>query len=256
MTTSTVKRALLAVGLLASVAGTAPAQERGTGPTSLLVTYAAPAAKRAAFRTYLERQGLQQLDRWRNEGVFKDYKVLFSAFSGSETWDAMVVLDFARYADIARWKEIDRRSPGGLTEEGLTLASPTSAYLADDVWRNQAPDRTPAKAVYLVIPYQYSGVGEYKAYAQAYVIPQYEAWIKARALSAYTVYLSHHTAGKPWDALAVLEYRDIEGFAQRELVKNKARAELASNPEWKKASENKEGKRTEEAVTIADPIRR
>lgn len=248
---------LLPLAMVAvTAAGRAEAQEKGTGPTSLVITYTSTAQHRAAFRDYLEREALPQFDRWKSEGVFKEYQLLFSWFSGSNTWDAMVVLDFARYADIARWKAVDRKSPGGLSPAGLVLASPSSAYLADPVWHKEAADRNPDKAVYFVVPYQYSSVGEYKAYAQAYVLPQFDGWIKDGALAGYTVYLSHHTASKPWDALIVQEYRDIDGIARRELVKNKVRAELSSNPEWKKASDGKEGRRTEEEITIADAIRR
>ncbi|HEY3383486.1 MAG TPA: hypothetical protein VGK32_17095 [Vicinamibacterales bacterium] len=252
----TILKRVALVSCALSLAPLAVAQERGTGAASVLVTYSSPAAKRPAFLQYLEREGLPQFDRWKADGIFKDYRVFVSSFSGSNTWDAMLVLDFAHYADMARWKEIDRNAPGGLSATGLALASPTGTYLADDIWHKEAPDRTPAKAVYFVIPYQYSSVGEYKAYAEAYVLPQYDGWMKERVLSAYTVYLSHHPAGKPWDALAVLEYRDIEGLAQRELVKNKVRAALANNPEWMKASQNKEGKRTEEEITIADLVRK
>ena len=47
--------------------------------------------------------------------------------------------------------------------------------------------------------------------------------------------MNQNPAGAPWSSFIVLEYKDLQALAAREVIKDKARAELAvSNAEWKK----------------------
>jgi hypothetical protein len=61
--------------------------------------------------------------------------------------------------------------------------------------------------------------------------------------------VNQNPAGAPWSSFIVLEYKDLSSLASREIIKNKARAELAvSNPVWKKWSDDKTAVRKEKAA--------
>lgn len=246
-----------ACGLLLAAA-TSPAQEKGEGPATLFLTYKCEPAKRAAFRAYLTGPGFGQFEKWKKEGVFKDYLLLFSSYVNRSEFDLLVRLDFARYVDTDRWKAVEQTLPGGLSSEALGLCAPATAYLADLTWEGgPSPTRILGKPVYLYIPYHFEkGVGkpEYKKYFETYVKPQNDGWLAENALSWWGVYLNQHNTGMPWDALFLYEYRDSVGLARRDNVKNAVRARLRSNPEWKAVSDSKHSYRIEDQVIVADPI--
>ena len=259
--TTTTRRATLPV-VLGSVlaviclgAGVpAAAQEQGEGPTSLIITYKCSPQTRMAFRQHMEGPGVAQLEKWKSEGVFADYLALFSSYVNESTWDAMLVLSFARYADTERWREIERRMPGGLSEEALALASPVTAYLADLTWEKAANGPMATDPVYFVIPYDYEDRGSYKRYVDAYVTPQLEGWIREGVVTSYQVYLNQHQTGDPWDSLFVLEYRDLAAFAKRDVLKSKVRGSLREDPAWTTISDNKQLFRSEGQTVIAEAI--
>ena len=105
-----------------------------------------------------------------------------------------------------------------------------------------------------MIPYDVASIEEYKPYVAGYVIPQMKGWIQEGVLSSYNLYLNRYYAGTPWDALLVLEYKDLESFGQRESVVAKVRAALSSDPKWKALSENKKNIRTEKESALADEL--
>ena len=63
--------------------------------------------------------GIQRFDRWKQEGILKDFRFLFNWYVDVDTWDAMAVLTFPDYAAVARWKDIEKTSPGGLARDAL-----------------------------------------------------------------------------------------------------------------------------------------
>lgn len=247
------KAATLCLSLAASTA--ALAQEKGEGPATLVLSYRAKPEHRAAFREHMEGAGIAQFEKWKKDKVFADYQVLFSSYVNEATWDMLAVLSFDRYVDQARWKEIERKMPGGLTPQALAWAAPVTTYVADLTWSGKAPTRDSARAAYLVIPYAYSARAEYKPYAEGYVIPQMKGWLAEGVLSSYSIYLNQNEAGEPWDAMFILEYRDIQGLALRRMTTNKVRAALAvSDAEWKRLSDTKQDVRKEGQVVFADAI--
>jgi len=251
--------AVLGAVVIALVLAPAPAsaQEKGDGPSTLFVTYRCDPARRAAFRAHMAGPGVAQLEKWKAEGRFEDYLVLFSSYVNRRELDMLVRIDFGRYADTEKWKAIERTHPGGLLPEGIALCAPETAYLADLAGRGASPDRNPAQATYLYIPYHFEkGIGkpEYRKYFDVYVKPQNEGWIAARVLAGWSVYLNQHAAGHPWDALILYEYAGTAGLAQRDAVKSGVRARLRNDPEWKAVSDSKEGVRTEDQVILMDPI--
>src|SRR6185437_760893 len=198
------------------------------------------------------------LGRLEREGVLSGYQILFNPFVQPRTWDAMVVLGFEHFADTRRWLDIERTSPGGLSREGLRLATPVSEYSADLVWENGKAAQDPAEGhVFYVIPYTYLGsVAQYKSYVDGYVIPQLEGWLKADVLSRYRIYLNRYPVGdpEPWDALFVYEYSSLEAFGRRDETIGAVRSTLRADPAWQKLSESKSNLRTEAENTIAEPL--
>jgi len=75
-------------------------------------------------------------------------------------------------------------------------------------------------------------------------------------LRSYSLYLNRYYAGKPWESLLVLEYKDMDSFGQRENVVTKVRAALSADPKWKAFSENKKNIRTEKEPVLAEELKR
>src|ERR1700685_2618292 len=75
------------------------------GPTELLITYRCPPPRRAAFRQYMSEAGIQRFEHWKQDGVLSDYRFLVNWYVDVDAWDAMAVLSFPTYAQVARWKE-------------------------------------------------------------------------------------------------------------------------------------------------------
>src|SRR5687767_11109642 len=217
-------------------------QEKGEGPATLFLSYKCEPEKRATFGAHMAGPGVANFEKWKNEGAYQDYLVLFSSYVNRRELDMLVRLDFDRYVDTEKWKAVERTSPGGLSPEGLALCSPDYAYLADKTWDGISPTRNLAKTVYLYIPYHFEkGVGkpEYKKYFETYVKPQNDGWLAENALSAWGVYLNQHNTGAPWDALFLYEYADATGLARRDNVKTSVRAKLRNDPAWKAVSDSK-----------------
>jgi hypothetical protein len=255
------KVAQISLGLLVAVAAIslliAPGAVLGQegGPRQLLITYRSQAADRPAFRAYLQGDESVMLDKLKSEGVLKSYQILFNPFVTTGTWDAMVVLNFSSYGATERWKEIERKSPGGLSATGLKLAKPIQTYSADLAWEGSADAPGPeGKRVFYVIPYSYNSLDQYKAYVDGYVIPQVQGWIKEGVLSRYALYLNRYSVGDPWDALFIYEYRDLDSFGKREETVAKVREPLRANAAWKHLNDIKNTVRSESENTIAESI--
>ena len=232
------------------------AQDKGEGPATLVLSYKSAPSNRTAFHAYMESAGVTRFEAWKKQGVFAGYQVLFSSYVNDSTWDALLVLSFDKYVDQARWKEIERKEPGGLDAAGLALASPKNAYVADLTWSGAAEKRGETKPVYFVIPYTYLvGRADYKTYVDGYVIPQMKGWVSEGVVSSYRIFLNQNETGDPWDALFILEYRDLRALALRRATITKVRAVLANNPVWKKLSDDKHEVRKEGEIIIADEVR-
>src|SRR5258707_12879182 len=67
----------------------------------------------------MEGAGVRQLEQWKKDGVFRDYQIQATSFAGEQVghFDVAVLLDFAAFAGAARWKQGDRRLPGGVSAE-------------------------------------------------------------------------------------------------------------------------------------------
>ena len=224
------------------------------GPHHLLITYRSEARDRPAFRHYLTGEGRQPFDKLVKEGALTDYEILFNTVC-TDTWDAMVVLHFKRYTDTARWTDIERRSPSGLSPKGLRLAKPITTVSADLTWQDSVPGADTKGAVYYVIPYTYlTTYAEYKNYVDGYVVPQVQGWMKEGVLSGYRIYMNRFSVGMRWDSLFVYQYKDLATFGRRDATLAKVRESLKDNAEWQRLSAIKAKLRTESENTIAEQI--
>jgi hypothetical protein len=242
--------------LLLLVSNLAASQQ--SGPTTLIITYRCVPASRAAFRESIVQTDVPKFERWRRAGTLENYRLFFNWYVDENTWDVMAVLSFRQYADVARWREIERTSPGGLSRESLKLGAPTMTYSVDLTWHRTAPNdqSDSGKSVFLIIPYDVVNLEEYKPYVSGYVLPQIDGWMTEGVLRSYSLYLNRYYAGKPWESLLVLEYKDMDSFGQRENVVAKVRAALSADPKWKALSENKKNVRTEKELVLAEELRR
>jgi hypothetical protein len=225
------------------------------GPKTLVIQYRAEPRNRAAFRQYLLREQTAMLRKLRAEHSLADFRILFTWYRQPALWDAMVELRFDNMEKVAAWNRLERTQPGGLSRAGLALAQPVLTSSADLAWSGAKPEDTDTDtAVYYIIPYEYRNTEEYVKYAQAYMIPQYEGWLKDGALSGYEVLLNRYTVGDPWDVLVVLRYRDINAYGRRQQVLDKVRATLKDNVEWQAYHKRKSDIRSETENSIADLI--
>lgn len=253
-----VKRSMsIAAAIIAVAASPAKAGLEGhaEGPKSLLITYRAEASHRPAFRHFLAHHELARLAAWKRRGAIANYQILFNPVVTDNTWDAMLVLNFARFEDTAKWLAIERTSPGGLSPVGLSLGKPVSSYAADIDWEGGKGGATEdAGAIFYVIPYEYRAEAEYHRYIDGYVLPQIKGWMREGVLSGYRILMNRYPVGKPWDSLFILRYRDLSSFGKREATIAKVRVELQSDPAWVKWNENKAGMRTESENVVSQAL--
>ncbi len=244
---------LLAACFSLAIAQRACAQAVVNGPTALITTYRALPGQRAKFRELMKTEGVAQFERWRREGVIASYQALFTTYAGDNVADMFIVIRFNQFSDLARWQRIEERFPGGLPVDTQALATVDSSATADIVKESSAALTTP-ESQFFVLEYDVLvDMPRYTSYVLGYAVPQFDAWEKTGALSSYASYINQNPAGAPWSSLILLEYKDLKSLAAREVIKNQARAELAAtNPAWKKWSEDKTALRTEKA---AIPVR-
>jgi hypothetical protein len=249
------RKLLIGAVLIAALSSIANPQESPGPPLRLIVTYRCPPPRRAAFRLFLNESGMQRFERWKQDGILQDYRVLLNWYVDADTWDGMAILSFPNYAEVAEWREIERISPGGLPRDALELAWPFNSYPADDGWSESAqPPAAPAKAVYFAIAYDYTNLSDFREFAGAYLIPQYKGWMREGSLAGYDLYLARYASGKKWQALLLLQYRDLDAFSRRDQTIAKVRAQLMKDPVWKAIDEKKQKPGIEKEIAIADPM--
>lgn len=247
-------------GLLIAVAsGAAWSQQQGDVATFIFATYKCKPADRSALRSFLEGPGVTQFQDWKKKGVLTDYLLFFSSFVNDDAWDLMTVVSFDKYTKSAAWEAIEQDLPGGLPREAQRLAQPVDEYLADLTWEGNSA-RMPAarsKAVYLIMPQEYEPLvsrATYQLYMRSHELPVLDGLLKEGALAAYRIYLNHHHPGKPWDALHVLEFPDLERVAQRGQAEAKVKATLAGDDHWKVFLTRREHYALNSPGVIADAI--
>ena len=244
--------ALLLVLNFVGTYGRVLAQEQINGPTALIVTYRAKPGSRVAFRQIMQSEGISQFEKWKKSGLFAGYNALFTTYAGDSAPDMFVILRFKHFTDLGRWQKIEETYPGGLVERAQSLAVADTSGTADMVMQ-ESDLPTTKDSQFFILEYKVTvDMPKYISYVHGYVVPQFQEWAKAGVLSSFACYANQNPAGAPWSSLIVLEYKDLKSLAAREVIKNKARTELAaSNPAWKKWSEDKSAIREEKAAIPA-----
>lgn len=222
----------------------------GEGAAHLVLNYRCEPANRAAFREFMETKGVGQFESWKKSGVMKDYLILFSTFSSSRTFDMWVILYFDRFADIAKWSEVERKFPGGLSAEALKLARPDGTVYTDIPWIGGKRKADLAKSVFMLIPYRtLVPVKQYEEYTNAYVIPQLKGWVNSTLMPSYEIHQNINPTNAPWDILMVFEYEGYRGIALRDSIKNETRKGLLKDEGYMKFSPIKLNFRKEDEPT-------
>jgi hypothetical protein len=241
--------ALFVAGTCLATAANALAQAEVNGPTALIATYRALPGQRVKFRDIMRTEGVPQFEKWREAGVFASYQLLFTTYAADSVPDMFLVVKFNHFTDLARWQRIEEDFPGGLPANAQQIASPDTSATADIVKENSA-QLTTRESQFFVLEYDVLvDMPKYTNYVLGYAVPQFDEWEKAGVLSSYASYVNQNPAGAPWSSFILLEYKDLPSLAAREVVKNQARAALAaSNPTWKKWSDDKTAVRTEKAA--------
>ncbi len=238
--------------MLLALAATAHAAEGTETSNAMLISYHVPPAKRIAFREQLEKEELPQLQKWKAQGLLKNFQMLFNRVADSENWDALLVLDFAGATGISQWQQMERKRPAGLSPEALAMTSAIHSTPVSMPRRAGTPGAA-NESVFVVIPYAtLVSAGDYLKYADGYVLPQFDGWIQEGHLQRYSIYAANLPAGRPWSTMIVLEYKNEEALANRSAVVAKVRARLSENPQWKAISDSKTKVRDEKQVVIAE----
>jgi hypothetical protein len=234
--------------------GATSARGATTSTSGLVVTYHALSGLRPLVLPALQRTLGTRLRQWQSDGVIANHRILFNRHADVDLWDAMALIEFAGGGAAERWNALEREFPAGLDAQTLGLIGAVHTVPVELTrHRNQAP--VPPKAVVLAIPYQaLVSAAEYIAYADGYVIPQFDGWLKEGVLSQYSLWSASYPASRPWTHLLLLDYRSEQALAARDAVVAKVRAELMNVPQWRAVSENKSKIREEKQLVVADDI--
>jgi hypothetical protein len=242
---------LALVGTL-SAYPTRAADPREVGPRALVITYHTLPANRIAFRKELE-ESARQWERWKGNGVLESYRVVYSRYIDSANWDAMALLTLAGDAGMAGWKKIELEAPAGLSPKALSLTTSVDTVPADLMRQNGSAQAQ--NSVFVVIPYEtVVSLDDYLAYLDGYVLPQTEGWMEEGVLGRYGVYIARYPAGRPWQSLLVLEYKNDEALGGRDAAVAKVRTRLRENPKWKAINDSKKSVRIEKQPVLADQL--
>jgi hypothetical protein len=226
------------------------APKLANGPLALAITYRAEARNRPALRRYLTGAMTRRLRDLKARGALVDFRLYYSLYVQPNVWDAMLVLRFRDFADVARWNAIERDNPGGLDAAGLALARPDMTIPADVEW--SSPDPAERDRIYYILPYEYHNAAEYRQYIPGYLLPQLKGWMQDGALAGYDILMNRYPVGPSWDSLVILKYRDLESFGRRQQVLDRTRVGLREDRSWTAWSERKTKVRDETENTIAE----
>lgn len=234
--------------LLALVAAVSASPTAAASPVLVAALHARP-ADRTALRRAVETIQKSALKSWRSDGMLTGYRLLFARYPDAGQWDALELLHFKDEAALAKW-----RGAAGepFAPQILALAQSVETTPGNVVRAEGVTSHNPAV---VVIPYEtLVPPGDYVAYLDGYTIPQFRGWMRAGVLDGYDILTSSYPAGRPWNALITLRYRDDAALGRRDEVVQSTRAALSSDPSWKTYADSKKNVRTERALAVADEV--
>jgi hypothetical protein len=252
----TTRLSILALPLVLLAPLAAQDNPMDTGPTSLVIQYHCSPSRRAQLRLAMSTSGLVRFEQWRTNGILSAYRILFSRYADTDYWDMLALLSFRKYDDVRRWGLVEQRYPAGLDPDFADCLTAIASYPADLV-RQKAPPPVLEHPVYLVVPYKISSPVEYfLRFVDGHERPQLDAWAAAGILVGYDFYMQRYPVGRPWDSLAVLEFKDDLSLGAREKTAAKARQSLQFKEDWQQWEQNVQNTCVEQAGVIADELGR
>lgn len=255
---------LLAAGLLSvpanSQAETAEKEER----SHVILTFSAPAVQHEKMRDFFRDDGKELFDKYRDEGLIADYRILINMLSNSEAiFDVSIIMDIEEGPNIQRLEEIEERLLRLVRRERFGKHITMEADVLDAYLMTSRDDIDPTSlsedggGVYIVAPHviEIGNLRDYRIYSDEYLLPIMEAYIGAEALNGFTLYINSYPAGSPWQALLVFKFEDFEQMERREQVQGELRAELiAEDPVWKDWYGRRYDFRSELRTVMSSPV--
>jgi hypothetical protein len=204
-----------------------------------------------------ERVVLPRVTSWLAAEPCAEVRLLRSTTTAfPEAWDVMMLLRFGSLRQLDAWCELERTRPAGLMPEELAGIAEIHTAWADVLAEVRAP--VDERTLVLVRPYTLTDPDVYPAYAAAYLVPEFEGWRRAGALSGYAVLVNRFPSGKAWDIMLLQQYRDAPALARREDVRGSTIDSLRADPGWHLLHESKEEyritNRPENIAVIARPV--
>src|SRR5258708_23158082 len=100
----------------------------------------------------METAVVRQFAQWKRQKVFSRYRIFYGTYAdaGAGTFDMMVILDFPSFSATAQWRDIEKRMPGGLSPQALTLGVPDRTNLVYPVGEGEAAKRDAIKAACVI----------------------------------------------------------------------------------------------------------
>lgn len=226
---------------------------RAQGPRSLILDFKVAPSARLTFRSAVAASTLPRLQQLKAQGALRSFHVLANRYLDGP-WDLMLVLNFSSSADLARWRQVEATTPGGLDASALQLVAEAETTPSDRM-RSAMREGTSRPPVYLVVPYEsHASADEYLNYVDGYVAPQLNGWMRDGALDGYDLYFARYYAGRRWSSMLLLAYDGDEGLARRDQAIKAVRERLAAVPEWRKYAEGKQALRKEMEAVVADEL--
>jgi len=158
--------------------------------------------------------------------------ILFSLYVhiNAVPWDMLIRIDFNRYADTEKRKEIEQPMPAGLPARILAIASPENLNVGETLGASGMSSRDATKALYDVSYYGFKvPLAAGKDFIKGYVTPQPDAFIRERIVAGYGLYLNKYEA-TDWSYLILSEYQDATALDLR--VANKSKIRSLLDPAW------------------------
>jgi hypothetical protein len=222
---------------------------------SLIIQYHCAPAFRPQLRQAITGSRFETFERARTNGILSGYRVLFNRYADTDHWDMLALLSFRKYDEVVRWRAVEERVLGALPAEGIAQGITAIESYPADLVREKAPAAAPDHPVYLAIPSRISAPAEYFLhFLDGWERPQLDAWAEEGILAGYSFYMQRYPAGRPWDSLAVLEYKDDLSLGACEKTAAKVRKALQSDQAWQRWDADTGNTRVEQAAVIADEI--
>jgi phosphate transport system substrate-binding protein len=183
------------------------------------------------------------LAEWRQTGAVADAFLLSSTPAREAAFRSVAVLQFPDQASVEHWRKIG----------GTHLGAGVIATNVDTLARGETFPRDSSKAIFVVAEYEVAAAPDaYRKYVKNYVIPEMEELRTRKLLTSYFLFAAQDKGSAPWHSILLMEYRDSVAFELGTKAMEGVRQKLASNADFKIASDGKATIRKERSLTQAE----